>query len=460
MFSANPRLRVGAETKKRAPETNGLQSIPLAPRALPLIGHALSAMRDPWRFMSKLPDYGDLVRVRLGPSEAVVVCTPELTHQVMVDDRTFDKVGPLYARSREILGITIVTASHDLHRPLRRQAQPSFHPKHLAGYARTMTARIDEVTASWRDNQVLDVWSEMRGLSAAIAVDALFGNAISPDQTDRFIAATSTVNEGVYAQSTLPPLLRKLPLPANRRYREALAEIHQIARDMATACRVEDRTGFLSTLLDAEKSPIDIGNEIITYLVAAYDTGASTMAWALHLLAEHPEIEERLHAEVDAVLAGAPASFDHLPQLELTDRVVTETLRIQPISWIFTRCVTSDTELGGHRLPAGTAVVLSPWIIHHRPDVYDEPARFDPDRWLTQDKRSARDGTMIAFGSGSRRCIGEQFGKIESTLALATIVSRWQLRTLPGSSVRPTIATVNHPRGLHMRATARATVTT
>ncbi|KAA1250486.1 cytochrome P450 [Mycobacterium simiae] len=432
-----------------------LQSIPLAPGALPLFGHALSAMRDPWRFLSGLPDHGDLVRVRLGPSEAVVVCTPELTHRVMVDDKTFDKVGPLYERSKEILGTTVVSASHDLHRPLRRQAQPSFHRNKMPEYARTMTDRIDAVTASWQDNQVLDVWPEMRGLSAAIAVDALFGNAISPPDIDRFIEATSIVNEGVYGQTMMPPAWRKLPTPANRRYRTALAEIHRIACGMATSCRSEDRTGFLPTLLDPAKSPVDIGNEIITYLVAAYDTGASTLAWALHLLTEHPRIEERLHEEVDATLAGAPASFDHLPQLELTERVIMETLRIQPIAWIFTRCVTTDTELGGHWLPAGTAVVVSPWIIHHRPDVYEDPARFDPDRWAPDRKRSARDGTMIAFGGGSRKCIGELFGKIESTLALATIVSRWQLRTLPGSSVRRTIATVNHPKGLHMRAAAR-----
>ncbi|MCV7079461.1 cytochrome P450 [Mycobacterium szulgai] len=437
---------------------NDLQSIPSAPGALPLFGHALSAMRDPWRFLSGLPDHGDLVRVRLGPSEAVVVCTPELTHQVMVDDRTFDKVGPLYARSREILGTTVVSASHDQHRPLRRKAQPSFHRNQMPGYARVMTDRIDAFTASWQDNEVLDVWPEMRGLSAAIGVDALFGNSISPDDIDRFIDATSTVNEGVYGQSMLPAAWRKLPTPANRRYRNALAEIHRIARNMGAACRAEDRTGFLSMLLDGDKSPAEIGNEIITYLVAAYDTGASTLAWALHLLAEHPEIEERLHAEVDAVLAGQPASFDHLPHLELTERVIMETLRIQPVSWIFTRCVTTETELGGYQLPAGTAVALSPWIIHHRPDVYPDPARFDPDRWLPDRKRSAKDGTMIAFGSGSRRCIGELFGKIESILALATIVSRWQLRTLAGSSVRPTMATVNHPKGLHMRVTARLNV--
>ncbi|HZB27607.1 MAG TPA: cytochrome P450 [Gemmatimonadales bacterium] len=129
-------------------------------------------------------------------------------------------------------------------------------------------------------------------------------------------------------------------------------------------------------------------------------SSTTTLSWALHLISLHPEIERRLHAEVDAVLSGRPAVHADLPDLDLTGRIITETLRLRGPGWFFTRTVTADTHLGGHLLPVGTTIAYSPYLIHHRRDLYDAPETFDPDRW-SGDLRPCRATT--SFRSATAR---------------------------------------------------------
>ncbi|MFD7491118.1 cytochrome P450 [Streptomyces sp. NPDC059832] len=199
----------------------------------------------------------------------------------------------------------------------------------------------------------------------------------------------------------------------------------------------------------------EISDTILTVFLAGTETTASTLAWALDLLARHPEIEQRLHTEVDTVLRGNPASHADLPRLELTERIITETLRLYPSAWFLTRTVTHDTHLGGHPLPAGTSVAYSPYLIHHRPDLHTDPETFDPDRWDPQRPQAPRNA-FIPFATGARKCIGNTFAMTEATLALATITARWSLKHLPGQPpVRPVLGASFGPGRLRMHATPR-----
>jgi pentalenene oxygenase len=177
----------------------------------------------------------------------------------------------------------------------------------------------------------------------------------------------------------------------------------------------------------------------------------------LHLLARHPDIEQRLHAEADAVLGGEPVHHDHLPELQLTSRIITETLRLYPPGWITTRVVTTDTELAGYHVPEGTTVIVSPHLIHHRADLFPEPDRFDPDRFGPDGQTLPR-GAYLPFGGGARKCVGDQFAITETTLALAAIAARWRLRSVPGSRVRPGVALALYPQGLRMVVEERSGV--
>ncbi|WP_433192184.1 cytochrome P450 [Nocardia sp. CA-107356] len=434
-----------------------LQSIPAAPGALPLFGHLTRMLRDPFGLFADLHKYGDLVRIFFGPSEIVVVCAAELTREVLLHDRTFDKAGPLFELGCELFGQNLATCPHDLHRVRRRRAQPAFHRDRLVGYADTMTSHIDNFTRSWRNDQIVDVWSATRKLTAAVIADTIFGASLPAHHLERMVNALTTIIDGSVTQTVMPAAWRRLPLPANRHYRAAKAQVRRIVHDI-TADRHPgdgDQGSLISALVAAEISTADLANEIAMLFVAGYETTASTLAWALHLLAKHPDVEHRLHAEVQMVLGGAPAGYDHLTDLDLTARVITESLRLHPPAWVITRKVTSDTELGGHNLSAGTTLLYSPHIIHHRSDLYHQPDRFDVDRWLPGHASNLPRGAYIPFGHGARRCIGEHFATMEATLALATIIARWELRPIPGTVVRPALAASTHPKGLLMKAVAR-----
>ncbi|EYF02236.1 cytochrome P450 [Chondromyces apiculatus] len=444
--------------------------IATVPGALPLLGHLVPLARDPLAFLRSLPAQGDLVRVCVGPFQAVMVCDPALTRQVLLDDRTFDRGGVFYERLREVGGDSLGSCPHSLHRRQRRLLQPAFHPTRLARYAQTMTDQIVAMTDAWRDDQVLDVLAEMLALTGRVTTMTLFSDALPAPVLRQAIDDIKAIAQGTFQRMLMPPPLDRLPIPSNRRFHEASASLHRTVRSLMAERRASgtDHGDLLSALLTArdpdpaETRPTLSDDEIADHLVAFFFAGAETtadaVAWALHLLAQHPDIEDRLHAEVDAVLQGAPAAHEHLPRLKLTSRCITETLRLWPPGWLLTRTVTVDTHLGGHLLPAGTTLLYSAYLIQHRPDLYPDPERFDPDRWDSDQRPAPPRDAFIVFGGGPRKCIGDQFGMIESTLALATIASRWKLRPVPGPPVRPdTHNIVLQPRGLRMRAVSRTT---
>jgi cytochrome P450 len=446
-------------------------SVPLVPGALSVIGHIPQLLRDPLAFLTSLPAHGDLVRIRLGPVEAIVVCDPELTRQVLIDDRTFDKGGPLFTRLQEVIGDGLATCPHSRHRRQRRLTQPSFHRSRLSTYAEAMSADASAATNTWRDGQIVDVPQMTMNLSMRILMHTVFSGTLPPTEFQQTLDNINTIMAGAYRRMILPPLWSRLPTPGNRRYHQANIRLQQTVGDVIRDRRASgaDRGDLLSTLLatqdivdqgtsddDRGLTDTELSDQLVTFFMAGAESSATTMAWALHLLAHHPDIEDRLHAEVDSVLAGAPAGWEHLPELELTSRIVTETLRLYPPGWIVTRTVTTGTRLGGHLLPAGTNVVYSPYVIHHRGDLYPDPTRFDPDRWDSRHRPPVPRNAFTVFGGGARKCIGDQFSIIETILVLATIAARWRLRELPGQRIRPVASVSLRPRGgMRMRVHSR-----
>lgn len=439
-------------------------AVATAPGALPLLGHTLSLLRSPLQFLTSLSAHGDLVRIRIGPIEAIVVCTPELVRQVLLNDRIFDRDGPFFDRSREAFGDGLATCPHRLHRRQRRLAQPAFHPARLPGYAQVMTKHITEVTASWQDGQVLDVLPEMMALTTRTAVETMFSDALPSAALDAVLNDFNTILASIYLRVLIPPPLDKLLVVKNRRYHRARVRLRRIVDRVITDRRASgvDRGDLLSTLLTARDpdgqglSDTELVDQVITFFLAGSETTATALAWAVHLLADHPEVEHRLHAEVDAVLTGAVARFDDLPKLELTSGVVTETLRMYPPAWMLARTSTTDTHLGRHPVAAGSLLFYSPYLLHHRPDLYPRPESFDPDRWADRDRAPPAREAFIPFAGGARKCIGDTFAITEATLALATLAARWRLRPLPGRHVHPSRAVLLQPRGLRMRATLRS----
>ena len=443
---------------------NPTQEIPLAPGALPLIGHMVPLLRSPLAFLNSLPGQGDLVRIRIGPWDAIMVCDPELTHAVLVDDRTFDKGGPIYDRGREVGGNGLITCPHAEHRRQRRLVQPAFHQARMPGYAGVMSEHADRVTTAWYAGQTIDAYREVLEITSRTLVMALFGETLSPAVNDQMVEDVHVIFGGVFDRMLTPPPLDRIPTPGKHRYDRALIRLRHVSSKIIADCRAHDTAdpaGLMAILTAAREddgsgmTDTELGDQILSFLVAGEST-ANLLAWTLHLLSTRPDVVADLRQETDRILSsGRAATWVDLPELRFTGRVLTESLRLYPPLWIATRATTRDTDLGGHALRAGTHIAISPYLLHHRPDLYPDPERFDPDRWDSDKSANPPRHSFIAFGAGARKCVGDDFAMAEASLTLATIASRWNLAPAGGRPVRAARSALLKPDNLQLRVIAR-----
>ncbi len=456
---------------------SGPAAVGAAGGAWPLLGHGPALYRRPLAFLESLPAHGRLVRIRMGPRPVIVVCDPELTDRLLREDRVYDKGGPLFDKARESMGNGLVTCPHADHRRQRRLCQPAFHPARLGGYAQVMAAQIGRMVNGWRPGEPVDVMAALYGLTGRIAVQTMFGADLPRDVQAQSLGDLRTIVEGTYLRMLAPGWVNRLPTPGNRRYDLARtrlrASIGQIAADRRAAEGGGEQADLLSALLAARDDDSagpgagpgadrlaedEVVDQVLTFFMAGTETTASALAWALHLVAGHREVEARLHKELDSVLGDRAPTTADVPELPYTARVLTETLRLYPPGWFFTRSTAVDCELAGVLLPAGTTVAYSPYLIHRLPALYPDPARFDPDRWDGPDGAPAKPavrGAFLPFAAGRRKCIGEDFAFTEAVLALAAVSTRWLLRPAPGAQVRPVVGATMAPRDLRMIPTAR-----
>lgn len=441
-----------------------LAGIPHAPGALPFLGHAIPLMRDPLRFMASLPAYGPLVTISLGPRPAVVVCDPALTNTVLRDGHTFDKGGLVYERAADLLGNGVGTCPHAEHRRQRRLCQPAFHPTRLPGYASVAAAAAENLAASWSERQIVDVNHAMMTLVGRTAVQSLFALHLPTHAAQAVIDDCATVSGGILRRLLLPAGANRAPTPANRRYKKALTRLRATVDAIITQRRADeaDHGDLLYALLHAVETDendgpqaladTEVTDQVLTFLFAGIDTSAALLAWALYELGRNPEIQERLHQQTTAVLDGEPPGFEDIPRLAETRNVVTETLRRHAPTWMFTRATTRPTRLGAAALPAATTVLLSPYILHNRPDQFPDPDRFDPSR--RQDRQPDRTA-YLPFGSGSRKCIGDRFAENLMTLALAVLTTRWCFTPVTARPAKPSATILLTPHHLRLQVTRR-----
>ncbi|MET9827792.1 cytochrome P450 [Streptomyces sp. NPDC006385] len=456
---------------RAVPEQERVWRTGTAPGIFPFLGHGIALFRQPLAFLNSLPAHGDLVELRLGPQRAWLVCHPELTHEVLKDSRTFDKGGPLFDRLGTLMGDGLVTCRHQTHRNKRRLVQPAFRPSHVAAYTELITDEVESVCRAWAPGQEVPVSEAMMALTTRVISRVLLSDSLDDATSAEVRDCLTVIVRGLFVRTVVPvdaPF--RLPTPANRRYRRAVTRLHAVI-DAAIA---ERRRGaschddVLETLLAAARGEVagaaltdqDVHDHLITLLLTGVEAPALCLADALSLLARHPEAERRLHAELDAVLAGGrrPGPED-LPHLVYTRCVVSETLRHTSPGWIFTRVATKETELAGCRLPRGATVLYSPYLLHHDPSSFPDPERFLPDRWLPGRVTAGQRRAMMPFSAGSRKCLGDEFSMVEATLALATIAGRWRLRHLPGHVERtPRPAITLGPRSLVMGCEPRSSM--
>jgi cytochrome P450 len=240
-------------------------------------------------------------------------------------------------------------------------------------------------------------------------------------------------------------LLERLPLPAMKRFRQARARLDETIYRIIAARRAsrEDRGDLLSMLMAARDEEGDgtgmtdeqLRDEAMTIFLAGHETTANALTWTWYLLSQHPEIEKRLHAELDAVLSGRLPTAEDYARLRYTEMVLAEALRLYPPAWIIGRRALTDYRINGYHVPARAILLMSPYVMHHNAAYFPEPFQFDPERWTPAARETRPKFSYFPFGGGPRLCIGEHFAWMEGVLVLATLAQQWRLRLVPGHPI-------------------------
>jgi len=403
--------------------------------------------RDPLAFFTDLARrYGDLVHVRMGNEHAFLVNDPQHIREVLVTNQRNFKKGRALERSKRLLGEGLLTSEGATHLRHRRLLQPAFHKEAIASYGLVMTDYAARARDRWRDGQTIDVAQEMMRLTLAIVGKTLF-DADVESQAPEVGAALSAVLESFWTlMLPFADLLERLPVPSLRRSRAARARLDAIIYGMIAERRKSpgNRGDLLSMLLETEDedngqrlTDVEVRDEAMTLFLAGHETTANALSWMWYLVGAAPEVERRLHEEVDRVLAGRLPTDADIPQLPYVEQVVAEAMRLYPPAWMIGRRVIAAQPLGDYILPANALVLLSPYVTQRDARFFPEPERFRPERWTAEFKAALPPFAYFPFGGGSRRCIGEPFAWMELMLVASTIAARSRLAIVPGQRVVP-----------------------
>ena len=433
-----------------------LASLPPGPKGDLLRGNLPELLRDRTEFLSRCArEYGDVVPLRFGPRRAVLLSDPALIedvlvarHQVFVKPYALrlDRVTFENGRQGDEAGFW------------RGRMAPAFARPRLAVYGDAMVALAERRLATWQDGDTIDLYAEMMQLTLEIIAKTLFATDVT-DEAGAVGAALEELMEAFFDRlRTLFLIPARLPTPGNRRRQRAAGRLDAFLDGLIAQRRAAGEAGddLLSMLLRVQRdSPgsltdAQLREEVMTLFLAGHETTALAVTWAWHLLAHHPAVEAKLLTEFAALGDRSPTAADR-PRLRYAEWVVSEAMRLYPPLWVIARVATQAAPLNGYRVPAGTVVLMSPWVAHRDPRHFDRPDVFDPDRWADGLSRRLPRYAYFPFGGGPRVCIGGGFAMTEAVLLLATIGRRVRLAPVPGHPVRPRPSITLRPeRGVPM----------
>ncbi|MEU6655767.1 cytochrome P450 [Streptomyces sp. NPDC046900] len=437
---------------------------PLAAGGVPFLGHGWKLFRDPLGLLGRLRDDGDVVRLKLGPKAVYAITTPALAGALALST-DFQIGGPLWESLEGLLGKEgVATSNGPLHQRQRRAIQPAFRLESIPGYGPVMAEEAQALVERWRSGRTVDVTTESFRVAVRVIARCLMRGSYMDERADRICTALAALFSGMYQRMVIPlgPLYR-LPLPANREFNRALADLHLLVDEIIAARRASGQkpNDLLMALLEAKDhngEPIgeqEIHDQVVAIVTAGSETVGSMVMSLLQVLTDHPDQADKIRDEVKTVTGDRPVAFEDVRQLPYTANVIVETMRLRPAVWILTRRAVADTQLGGYRIPAGADVVYSPYAIQHDGRSYERVAEFDPDRWLPERAKSVPKHAMTPFGVGNRKCPGDHFSMAELTLITAAVASAYRFEEAPGSDPRPRIGITLRPRRLLLRALPR-----
>lgn len=444
-------------------ESHALMEAPVL-RGLPVLGSILDAQRNPLELFTRAARLGDVVEIEFPYVRAFLVNRPDLVERVLHDNyKAYGKQTRGYAALRQILGNGLLTSEGAFWLRQRRLAQPAFHRENLAGWGATMVKATRELADAWAPRMMsgerFDVHDDMMRLTLRIVGQTLLSTDLTSSASEVGGALTSLLRILTARASRLVSWPDWVPTPANRllvRERARLdAVVQTLIRQRRSSGAGDDLLGMLMSATDADTgeqmNDQQLRDELMTIVLAGHETTANALSWVFVMLGRHPDVEAKLRAELQTVLSGREPTTADAPKLVYTAAVLNETLRLYPPVWALARSCADGDVIGDVTLPKGSLVFFMPWLIHRRADVWPEPLKFDPERWLSGDKPKSRCAFM-PFSSGPRKCIGDAFALLEGQLVLATLLQRVKVKVEEQPIDPEPVFTLRPRHGVFVRA--------
>jgi cytochrome P450 len=391
-----------------------------------LLGILPDYQRDPLETMVRIARQGDLVSMRTALRPGFLLAHPDHVRRVLVDNaKAYSKNTRSYQALVDVLGTGLLTADGEDWKWRRKAAQQAFRKDCMRAFLPIFLGATEDLCAAWAplaDGRPVDVTPHLTQLTLTALGRCLFGRDLGTEaeSVGRILGEALREGEGRWTRVTAPPLW--LPTPANLRFRGAKSRLDATIDVVLRQRRGQKATGeqdFVGLLLDADEryhgDAAFLRDDVLTMIMAGHETISNALCWTLYLLAKHPDVQERLH--------GALAD-DASPYL---DAVIDESLRLFPPVWIFTRLAEEDDVLGGTPIPKGSVMVICPYVIHRRPDLWRDADTFDPDRFLADGEASRQPRCAhMPFGAGPRMCIGAGFSLLEARAAITVLCRKYR----------------------------------
>jgi cytochrome P450 len=415
-------------------------------------------------------EYGDVVWLPMPPRKppAVLLSLPDYVERVLVSEASLFRKAEFQRRVRVATGDGLFTSEGEEWRRQRRFLQPHLQRTQIAHYADEMVDQALKLAAQYASGSdgEREVFRDCLGLALRVVARTLFGldlAEITSEIGNAFEMLSDSLQGWANNLSLAPTFTANADLQRMRDASRRLdALVYRVIADRQAAPHKEGRD-LLSRLIAArdeeDGSNLDAGrlrDQVMTMLIAGSETIALALAWALYLLATHPEALARLRDEVNVTLGTRPPRFTDLSKLSYTDSVIRETLRLYPPTWLIGRAPIEDWSVAGYHIPCGTSVLLCPYLLHRDPRFFLQPDAFCPERWSGSQAASLPRLAYFPFGGGQRGCVGSAFAMQELALVLATVAARIDFTPIPDRVPRPLPHfTLRPERGIQLRVARR-----
>ncbi len=411
------------------------------PKGYPIVGVLPLLRADTLGFLKRTVEaYGDLVPLSILMHTAYLLNDPAHVEHVMQRNYRNYRKTPMLEKLRPILGDGLFMSEGELWTRQRNLIQPSFHKERIDSLAGRMVAVINEHLKLWQRRaaagQAFNLSDDTSFLTLEIALQTFFGTTLGHDGA-AFADAMKVVHD-ISAKRiwNLTSITEWLPTRENRAFKQAVALLHAVVGRIITERRQSKSThnDLLAILMDARDAETNeamndkqLRDEVMTLMLAGHDTTATMMAWALLILSQHADHVSRLRQESDALIANRLPGAADLKGLPFTKRAIQEIARLRPSFWWFARVAIDDDVIGGQPIKAGTTVFISQYLVQNSPKLWDEPEKFDPDRFSPERIAQRSQFAYFPFGAGPRVCIGSNFALMEMQFSIAMMFSMFDI---------------------------------